>query len=110
MIAPTERQRQVLALVREGKTLREMCDALSLNSPRGLADHVVRLAAKGLVRDTGATRTHHRYTLTDDGLAALGLRRCGACCGDGVVSMDFAAARTAGRSVARAGLVTGGRR
>jgi predicted ArsR family transcriptional regulator len=94
----TDRQRDVLRLVHEGKTLREIADALAINSVHGVECHIAALVRKGHV-EAGAPKfaKHGRWRLTAAGLAVIGLRECGACCGSGTVSLGFGEGKAATR-------------
>lgn len=95
---PTDRQVEVLRLVHAGKTLRETADALGINSVHGVECHIAALVRKGHIVAGGPRYAKSgRWKLTDAGLAAIGLRQCGACCGAGVVSVDFVPAPRAAR-------------
>lgn len=86
---PTERQAEVLRLVHSGKTLREMAIELGINSTYAVDCHIHALVRKGLLVAHGARYAKTgRWKLTDAGLAAIGLRSCGACCGAGVVPVE----------------------
>lgn len=57
----TERQRRVYRAIgdhyaRHGlpPTIRELCDVLGIASPNGVVNHLLRLAAKGVIRFRGA--------------------------------------------------------
>lgn len=97
---PTDRQVEVLRLVHARKTLREIAFDLGINSTYAVNCHIDALVRKGMLAENGPRYAKtDRWKLTGDGLAAIGLRECGACCGAGVVSLDF----VPGRSAARAG-------
>jgi repressor LexA len=57
MSAPTERQAEVLWTIDRmteetgyPPTVRELCDELGIDSTNGIADHIQRLVAKGLLK------------------------------------------------------------
>lgn len=81
----TARQREVLRLVWGGATLRQVGSALGIGSTNGVNDHLMALERKGLVEHAGHGLAHP-WTVTLAGLAELGLRRCGACKGEGAVA------------------------
>lgn len=87
MSEPTLRQHEVLRLLASGATMREVGRKLGISSTNGVRDHYMALMRKGLVVATGEA-AHTDYRLTDEGLAAIGFRRCSACRGHGIVRLS----------------------
>lgn len=94
MTALTERQLQVLRLVHEGLSLREIASSLGLKASSTVMRHIDNLVELRLLWAAKGISRSNRYVLTAAGLAAIGLRECGACCGRGTVSADFGGRRT----------------
>jgi len=82
---PTARQRQVLELLQQRKTVREMMATLGICSHAVLC-HVAGLVRKGLAVASAAPGVPYRYRPTAAGLSELGLRCCPRCSGAGVVA------------------------
>jgi hypothetical protein len=84
--ALTDRQREVLGLVRGGATLRDVCEALGTRSTNGANDFVLALVRKGMLLPAKGKFKPNRYELTSAGLAELGLACCPKCSGSGTVA------------------------
>lgn len=83
----SDRQREALACIREGLTMRETCVRLGLASTNAVNDHVVALLRKGMIidGDVSSRSMVRRYLITAAGLQELGLEQCSTCRGSGVV-------------------------
>lgn len=80
----TDRQRDILRLVHAAKTTGQIATELGISRHCAWV-YVRRLEKRGLlVRAEGVYSS--RYRLTDEGLAALGMRRC-CVCGNGTVTV-----------------------
>lgn len=84
----TDRQREVLQLLRGGATYREICSAIGATSTNAADCHVKALIRKGVVEhgDRRSRNISRRYLVTEAGMRELGLRCCPTCGGNGAVS------------------------
>jgi len=82
----TDRQREVLELIRGGASLRQIGRALDIGSTNGVNDHVLALVRKGAIVASKGKFCPNRYEVTAAGLRELGLECCPWCSGSGTVS------------------------